>query len=115
MGDAGQALDISLDLPGECFGFADVGAGRQEGINHELRPRRRREKALVHFPVADRRRDKGQDTQDDHRPTEAERQNKEFAVELKQRPRVGVGAFGRPAGSIWLEQQIAQQRGGGDR
>jgi hypothetical protein len=38
MGDTRLGLDEALDLAGERFGFADMGAGRQEGIHHELRP-----------------------------------------------------------------------------
>ena len=59
MGDAGLGLEEAFDLAGERLGFADMGAGRQEGIHHELRPGRRREEALVHFPESEDRSHEG--------------------------------------------------------
>ena len=47
MGDAGQTLDVPLGRTGERLRFADVGAGRQEDVHHELRPGRGREEALL--------------------------------------------------------------------
>ena len=47
MGDAGLNLDVPLGRTGERLRFADVGAGRQEDVHHELRPGRGREEALL--------------------------------------------------------------------
>ena len=65
-----------LDVVGERFGLADVRAGRQEDVDHELRPRRGREEALLDLAEAVERRDERDDRQHHHRPAEAERQRR---------------------------------------
>src|SRR5215510_181906 len=47
MGDAGLNLDELPDIAGERLRFADMSAGRQEDVHHELRPGRGREEALL--------------------------------------------------------------------
>ena len=114
MGDAGQSLDVPLDVAGERLRLADVGAGRQKDIHHELRPGRGREEALLDLGEAVERRDERHDAKDHHRPAEAERQHQQTAVDPERQAAVRIAAAGCPTGDR-LEEQVTQQRRDGDR
>ena len=115
MGDAGLGLDEALDFAGERFRFADMGAGGQEGIHHELRPGRRREEALVHFPEPVDRRHESDDAQEHHGPAEAQREDEKFPVDPERQSPVRIALLGFSAAREGLEKHVAQQRRGGDR
>jgi hypothetical protein len=71
VGDAGPGLDVLLGGTGERLRLTDLGAGRQKDVHHELRPRRRREEALIDPGEADQRRDEQHDRKGHHRPAKA--------------------------------------------
>src|SRR5215510_12882379 len=90
MSNTRPSLKIPLDVPGEGFRFADMGAGRQKNVHHKLRPVRARKKLLLHLSKAGERCDECRDTNDYGHPTEVERLGQKATVSAKKKARVRI-------------------------
>ena len=110
---AGLRLDELADRVGEGLGLADVGSGGQEGVDHELRPRRGREEALLDFAEAPERGEEGDDRQGNHQAAEPQRLDEQVAIPAEQRAAIRI-VGGRPVCDR-IEEQVAQQRRHRDR
>src|SRR5262249_37199182 len=92
--DAGQLLDVPFDITGECLRFADVSAGREKDIDHELRTRCGREKALVDLRESVQRGGKENERQGHNDPTISQRRSQKLTVFLKEKATVRIAVFG---------------------
>src|SRR5215475_2692222 len=115
MGNTRLGLKVSLDIPGEGFRFADMGAGRQKNVHHKLRPVRARKKLLLHLSKTGKCCDECSNTKDYGHPTEAERLGQKATVGAKKKARVGIFALGPAPVFDFLEQKKAQERRNCDR
>src|SRR5262249_44781324 len=92
--DAGQLLDVPFDITGECLRFADVSAGREKYIDHELRTRCGREKAPVDFRESVQRSGEENKRQGYNHPAISQGKSQEVAVNLKEKATVRIAVFG---------------------
>src|SRR5262245_57743052 len=115
MSNTPPSLKIPLDVPGEGFRFADMGAGRQKNVHHKLRPVRARKKLLLHLSKAGKCCDECRDTKDHGHPAERERLDQKATVSAKNKARVGIFALGAATEADLLEQKKTQERRNCDR
>ena len=115
MGHSGKFLHELAEVAGKGLGLTEVGAGGEVHINHELRTRGRREEALVDIAETAEAGGEADDGEDDHQPTVAQGGGEESAVDPEDAFGVGIGRCGRSGFGQRLEEEIAEQRRGGDR
>ncbi len=109
VGDSGLGLDVFLDVPGEGLRIADMGAGRQKDVHHELRPGRGREEALIDLAESVERGGEQHDGHGQHGPAEAEGQNQQPAVAAEEEALVRI-VIGGGRSRYWREKEITQER-----
>src|SRR5262249_28044271 len=115
MGNAGLFLDVLLDLSCEGFRVSDVRARWQKNVHHELRSIRAREESLLDPRKAEKRCDEQHDTNNDRRPTKAERLNQEASVEAEEKAAIWILAFYAGLALDRFEHQVTQKRRDRDR
>ena len=115
MGHSGKFLHELAEVAGKGFGLAEVGAGGEVHVDHELRTCGRREKALVDIAETADPDGEADDGEDHHQPTVAQGGGEESAVDPEEAFGIGIGRRGRGGFGQWLEEEIAEQRRGGDR
>lgn len=118
--DTGLLLQVLLKLGGEGFCLPDMRPRRQEGVDHELRPIRVREKALPDEGESVESGNQRRGAEDDHEPTEPQRSRQQAAIGAEHDALIRV-AFGSRrgraarAGGDGLEHEVTQERRDGDR
>ena len=117
-GDVGYAvelLDVIAEVFGKSLGRADVGAGREVDIDHELRACGRREETLVDMAEAVESGGKTGNGESHDQPAVTQCGGEQLAVDAERQGVVGIAGGLRAAGGERTEENVAEQGRGGDR